>query len=112
MYYSLIGCFITILIGWTISYFTGSESDLYDGSLVHPIARKMADMLPGKKRQYAEKTIKKRDVKNRNGSTTVIHPSPSVPVMDVGKSTGSLNPTFTSDNNLPMENVECYKTKL
>lgn len=57
MYYSIIGCFTTILLGWTISYFTGSESDLYDEELIHPLARKMAHFFPGKKRLYYHKEM-------------------------------------------------------
>lgn len=103
MYYSLIGCFICILIGWTVSYFTGSESDLYDQELIHPIARKMANVFPGKKRRYAEKTIKHKTP--RNGS---INHSASATSMD--KKSGNANPAFSQD--VQMEQMEVYKTKL
>ncbi|XP_008198466.1 sodium-coupled monocarboxylate transporter 1 isoform X1 [Tribolium castaneum] len=100
MYYSLIGCFISILIGWTVSYFTGSESDLYDQELIHPIARKMANFFPGKKRRYAEKTIKHKTRRNES-----MNHSPSATSMD--KKSGNANPAFTQD-----VQMEVYRTKL
>lgn len=103
MYYSLIGCFISILVGWTVSYFTGSESDLYDQELIHPIARKMANFFPGKKRRYAEKTLESK-VSPPNG----LNPSSSATSMD--RKSGSVNLGFTQE--VPMEQMEVYKTKL
>ncbi|CAH1375121.1 unnamed protein product [Tenebrio molitor] len=104
MYYSLIGCFISILIGWTVSYFTGSESDLYDQELIHPVARKMANFFPGKKRRYAEKTVE--DKTTRNGS--MMNASASATSMD--RKIGTANPAFAQD--VPMEQMEVYRTKL
>jgi sodium-coupled monocarboxylate transporter 8/12 len=104
MYYSLIGCFISILIGWTVSYFTGSESDLYDQELIHPVARKMANFFPGKKRRYAEKTVE--DKTTRNGS--MMNASASATSMD--RKVGTANPAFAQD--VPMEQMEVYRTKL
>ncbi|XP_022918375.1 sodium-coupled monocarboxylate transporter 1 [Onthophagus taurus] len=54
MYYSLIGCFVTVFLGWIISYFTASETDRYDENLIHPIARKIASFFPGKQRHYTD----------------------------------------------------------
>ncbi|XP_063925418.1 sodium-coupled monocarboxylate transporter 1 isoform X2 [Zophobas morio] len=102
MYYSLIGCFISILVGWTVSYFTGSERDLYDEELIHPIARKMADFFPGKKRRYEEKTLNKMP---RNGSMI-----PSASVTNMERKCGSTNLAFTQD--VPLEQMEVYRTKL
>ncbi|XP_060529145.1 sodium-coupled monocarboxylate transporter 1 [Cylas formicarius] len=136
MYYSFIGCFLTVLIGWTISYFTASESDIYDRELIHPIARKMADYLPGKKRRYIETMVPsdrdgKPEKSSRNGSAT-IHPSASTSVLENGSrktssndiqhsastgnlengpKKGSVNLSFMHD--MPMEEVNgTYKTKL
>ncbi|ERL88445.1 hypothetical protein D910_05831 [Dendroctonus ponderosae] len=69
MYYSFLGCIITVLVGWTVSYFTASESDLYDEELIHPWARKMADYFPGKKRQYVSKREDSTRKMKRSGST-------------------------------------------
>lgn len=106
MYYSFIGCFITVSIGWTISYFTNSESDLYDENLIHPIARKMANLFPGKKRRYTEKTHTPMD-KARNSTTTSLQAQEK----RMGSSNSSLNPAFVHDVQVePMDGV--YKTKL
>ncbi|RZC38021.1 sodium-coupled monocarboxylate transporter 1 [Asbolus verrucosus] len=102
MYYSLIGCFISILIGWTVSYFTGSESDLYDQELIHPVARKMANFFPGKKRRYAEKNF---EDKTFRGSINL-----SASAASVDKKNGNANLAFAQD--IPMEQTEVYKTKL
>lgn len=125
MYYSIIGCFTTILLGWTISYFTGSESDLYDEELIHPWARKMAHVFPGKKRLYFRKDIEveeKREKIPSNKSLSkldqavTVHASPSCskeskPPKENSKS-GMVNPTFSSE--LPDDNTDgiIFKTKL
>lgn len=111
MYYSFIGCFITILIGWTVSYFTSSESDLYDQTLIHPIARKMANYFPGKKRQYAEEEDRAAAGEDKGGRT--VFPSPSITTLDssgCNKRNGNVNAAFTQD--VPMEQMEVYRTKL
>ncbi|KAF5276249.1 hypothetical protein FQA39_LY06598 [Lamprigera yunnana] len=55
MYYSLIGCTITVVLGWTISYITGfNEELLYTESLLHPLAQKVSNWFPGPKRRYLE----------------------------------------------------------
>lgn len=56
MYYSFIGCVITVTLGWIISYFTASPSDQYDEDLTHPLARSIANYFPGKKRYYTDKS--------------------------------------------------------
>lgn len=105
MYYSLIGCFISILIGWTVSYFTGSESDQYDQELIHPIARKMANYFPGKKRQYSEKTLDDDIKSTRNGSLNMSHSASSME-----RKNGAINPAFTQE--VAIEQTEVYRTKL
>ncbi|CAH0555789.1 unnamed protein product [Brassicogethes aeneus] len=107
MYYSFVGCFITILIGWTVSYFTGSEKDIYDQELIHPIARKMADAFPGKKRKYAEKITRIEDKTPKNPT---LQPSVSANTIS-DKKNGTLNPTFQHD--VPLEDInEVCRTKL
>ncbi|XP_045473310.1 sodium-coupled monocarboxylate transporter 1 isoform X2 [Harmonia axyridis] len=104
MYYSFVGCIITVLVGWTISFFTESSDDIYDETLVHPIARKMARIFPGKKRRYLEKT-RTPDVPSSMKS--------SVSNPNFEKKNG-LNSTSVNNANheVPMETLEVYKTKL
>ncbi|XP_057651521.1 sodium-coupled monocarboxylate transporter 1 [Diorhabda carinulata] len=113
MYYSLIGCFITILFGWTVSYFTGSESDRYDEELIHPIARKMAKIFPGKKRIYSQKVICEDDIPEKCEKTTkldsVMQPSTSC-TNPPGTKTGTLNPTFSDLSDESIDGI--YRTKL
>lgn len=73
MYYSILGCFITVGVGWAVSCFTASESDQYDEELIHPWARKMADLFPGKKRQYYSKDLlaEPKEKVKRNSSNAV-----------------------------------------
>lgn len=106
MYYSFIGCAITVIVGWTVSYFTGSESDLYDQKLIHPWARKMADLFPGKKRRYMEKTLTPDD-KVRNATSNSLH----VQTVDKRMATSSSNPAFVQDT--PADEMNgVYQTKL
>lgn len=104
MYYSFIGCLITVIVGWTVSYFTGSESDLYDEKLIHPWARKMADLFPGKKRRYMEKTLTPDD-KIRNATTN------SLQIHELRMATSASNPSFVHDTQIDEMNG-VYKTKL
>lgn len=124
MYYAIIGCFTTILIGWTISYFTGSESDLYDEELIHPWARKMAHVFPGKKRLYARKDIEVEERREKIPSNkslskldqaVTVHATPSCS-KDIKESrdnrkSGMVNPTFSSEvSDEPVNGI--FKTKL
>lgn len=96
MYYSCIGCFITILFGWAVSYFTGSENDRYDEELIHPLARKMANIFPGKKRIYSQKAECLDEKSEKHGkSDSYMQPSTSLSTQDLKK--GSINPTFSPD---------------
>ncbi|RZF31964.1 hypothetical protein LSTR_LSTR012434 [Laodelphax striatellus] len=52
MYYSFLGTIITIVLGVIISYLTRSEDDIYDEKLIHPWARSVSALFPGKKRTY------------------------------------------------------------
>lgn len=101
MYYSFMGSIITVAIGWAVSYFTGSESDLYDEELIHPWARKMADFFPGKKRRYARKEMKENNKNkiNRNGST----------VTNMTPSTSSLPNAGTAKQDIENEKMEQMK---
>lgn len=52
MYYSLIGTFITVIVGTVISYITAHRDDAYDSKLLHPMIYKLSRVIPGKERRY------------------------------------------------------------
>ncbi|XP_021713419.1 sodium-coupled monocarboxylate transporter 1 isoform X1 [Aedes aegypti] len=52
MYYSLIGTFLTVIIGTLVSYLTRHRDDAYDHKLLHPAVYRLSRMLPGKTRRY------------------------------------------------------------
>lgn len=65
MYYALIGSVTTVVIGIIVSLITAdAESDKYEEHLLHPIARKIADLFPGKRRVYATRLGNKNDATN------------------------------------------------
>lgn len=54
MYYALIGSVTTVGVGIIVSLITAdAEADKYQEHLLHPIARKIAGLFPGKQRLYA-----------------------------------------------------------
>ncbi|PNF39682.1 hypothetical protein B7P43_G05669 [Cryptotermes secundus] len=62
MYYSLIGCGITVLLGIIVSYITGtSPEDAYDEKLIHPLAMKISKLFPGPPRRYVQDKITSPD---------------------------------------------------
>lgn len=53
MYYALIGSITTVSVGIIVSLITAdAEADKYEEHLLHPIARKLAGLFPGKRRLY------------------------------------------------------------
>lgn len=65
MYYALIGSVTTVVIGIIVSLITAdAESDKYEEHLLHPIARKIAGLFPGKRRVYATRLGNKNDATN------------------------------------------------
>lgn len=57
MYYALIGSITTVSVGIIVSLITAdAEADKYEEHLLHPIARKVAGLFPGKRRLYASNT--------------------------------------------------------
>lgn len=54
MYYSIFGSIITVVIGVLVSALTQSDEDNYESKLVHPLARKICEYIPGKKRKYTD----------------------------------------------------------
>ncbi|KAL0105086.1 hypothetical protein PUN28_016617 [Cardiocondyla obscurior] len=54
MYYALIGSVTTVGVGIIVSLITAdAEADKYEEHLLHPLARKIAGLFPGKRRLYA-----------------------------------------------------------
>ncbi|XP_018327907.1 sodium-coupled monocarboxylate transporter 2 [Agrilus planipennis] len=89
MYYSAIGCFVTLFVGITVSCVTGlSKDEIYDDNLIHPIARKIASWFPGQKRLYSEKYKNVDDNRSLGNGFTLT-------LQDEIKKNGKLNPTFT-----------------
>lgn len=57
MYYALIGSITTVGVGIIVSLITAdAEADKYEAHLLHPMARKIAGLFPGKRRLYASNT--------------------------------------------------------
>lgn len=57
MYYALIGSITTVSVGIIVSLITAdAEADKYEEHLLHPMARKIAGLFPGKRRLYASNT--------------------------------------------------------
>lgn len=52
MYYSLIGTFLTVVVGIVVSYLTRHRDDAYDHKLLHPAVYRLSRLLPGKERRY------------------------------------------------------------
>ncbi|XP_063239969.1 sodium-coupled monocarboxylate transporter 1 [Bacillus rossius redtenbacheri] len=58
MYYSLVGCGITLVVGVLVSYIAGtSPEDAYDEKLIHPLALRVTRWLPGKPRRFVSDRI-------------------------------------------------------
>lgn len=65
MYYSIFGTIITVVIGVIISALTQSDEDNYESKLVHPLARKVCEWIPCKKRTYIDQvTTAEGDIKS------------------------------------------------
>ncbi|EZA55610.1 hypothetical protein DMN91_009076 [Ooceraea biroi] len=57
MYYAFIGSMTTVIVGIIVSLLTAdAEADKYEEHLLHPIARKLAGLFPGKLRAYGRST--------------------------------------------------------
>ncbi|GJQ71827.1 hypothetical protein Trydic_g11509 [Trypoxylus dichotomus] len=103
MYYSLIGCIITVALGWIISYFTASPRDQYDEKLIHPLARSIANYFPGKKRLYTDKTA------NSEGKSVDDNIIPTISASPIERTHSANSTTYSQD--VPIES-EVYSTKL
>lgn len=84
MYYALIGSVTTVVVGIVVSLITAnSEADVYEQHLLHPMARKIAGLFPGKRRLYASSNRPE----NRNDATnTAVSSVASIPD-NIGKVT-------------------------
>ncbi|XP_001655592.2 sodium-coupled monocarboxylate transporter 1 [Aedes aegypti] len=71
MYYSLIGTFITMLVGTVVSYVTSDrEEDAYDQRLLYSMVYKLSRACPGEERHYVDNPkIKTKSVKNLEGKS-------------------------------------------
>lgn len=95
MYYSFLGCFITVFLGWIVSYLIGTtETDLYDEHLLHPLALRISRWFPGAPRHYAAKAT----------DTNANKAKKTIPTVSFGIETAS------SDMSDPPYGI--YKTKL
>lgn len=117
MYYSFIGCLVTVLVGIMVSFLTGfNENDVYDEKLIHPIARKVASWFPGRKRRYADKILPEDERNDRHS----VAKTPQTPVISTIQREDektfakphihSSDGTYSQD--VPLENIEDCKTRL
>lgn len=110
MYYALIGCFITVFVGVTVSIFTGfNENELYDEKLIHPTALKVASWFPGRKRRYANKKCEDLKENFGNGNTNNASSVDDINLQG-SKDVGISNASYSQAG--PSENLENYKTRL
>lgn len=54
MYWSIIGTFVTVFVGTTVSYFTASKDDTYEAKLLHPLIVKCLNFMPGQPREFKQ----------------------------------------------------------
>lgn len=71
MYYALIGSLSTVVVGIVVSLVTAdAETDKYEEHLLHPAARKLAGLFPGKRRLYASPNVRSENKNSTaNGGT-------------------------------------------
>lgn len=71
MYYALIGSMTTVIVGIIFSLLTANpEGDMYEKHLLHPIALKLARLMPGKERLYANSTRLENENNPANATTS------------------------------------------
>lgn len=76
MYYALIGSLTTVFVGTIISLVTADpETDMYEQHLLHPIARKIAALFPGKRRFYGNGSDRNKTESTNDTSVTFISSS-------------------------------------
>ncbi|CAG9860627.1 unnamed protein product [Phyllotreta striolata] len=63
MYYTCIGCFVTVTIGALVSYITRNENDKYDNELIHPMIWKLMGVFKRKK-SYDMNTLSQMKIKD------------------------------------------------
>lgn len=54
MYWSIIGTFVTVFVGTTVSFFTASKDDTYEAKLLHPLIVKCLNFMPGEPREFKQ----------------------------------------------------------
>lgn len=73
MYYALIGSLATVVVGIIVSLITADpEEDMYEQHLLHPMARKIASLFPGKRRVYSSGTDRDKTESTNDTFTTSI----------------------------------------
>ncbi|EFN76289.1 sodium-coupled monocarboxylate transporter 2 [Harpegnathos saltator] len=73
MYYALIGSLTTVVVGIIVSLITADpEADMYEQHLLHPIARKIADLFPGKQRLYSRSSNRNKTESDIGTSVTTV----------------------------------------
>jgi hypothetical protein len=127
MYYSLIGTFITLIVGIIVSYATASKDDAYESKLLHPVIYRFSQWLPGKDRFFSDcpKMCDSNDkLKNRtlehqdnfafelnnekivkNGEINEINVSSIIPM----KNRNDINSNSCEENNLETSNTESMR---
>ncbi|XP_067007581.1 sodium-coupled monocarboxylate transporter 2 isoform X2 [Anabrus simplex] len=97
MYYTLLGCGITVFLGIIISYCTGTTpEDAYDEKLIHPLALKISNWFPGPPRKYTADKLSSPDknITPLNNTTTTTITSTTIEA-DVSRE---------NDNSQPVKN--------
>lgn len=67
MYYALIGSLTTVVVGIVVSLITAdADADMYEEHLLHPLAVKISNFFPGRRRLYASSTRLQNEHNNVN----------------------------------------------
>ncbi|XP_077271252.1 sodium-coupled monocarboxylate transporter 1 isoform X1 [Temnothorax americanus] len=107
MYYALIGSITTVGVGIIVSLITAdAEADKYEEHLLHPTARKIAGLFPGKRRLYASNTR----LGNKN-DTDVTNATLSL-VMSIPDSVEKITPQICVDDRRKQHLNDSYMEKL
>ncbi|XP_067211887.1 sodium-coupled monocarboxylate transporter 1 [Linepithema humile] len=104
MYYAFIGSVTTVVVGIIVSLITAdAEGDKYEEHLLHPAARKIAGLFPGKRRLYASRTHlgNKNDIMNTSATLSCVS---TVSIADSTEKMASLQGSMDSKGKLQLDN--------
>lgn len=77
MYYALIGSLTTVVVGIIVSLMTADpKADMYEPHLLHPMARKIANLFPGK-RAFYDSSSDRNKTESTNDTVISITTTPS-----------------------------------